>query len=127
MRPLRFRAWHMKSRTMTTGLDFCRVIANFHGLHDKEWSELIWMQSTGFNDYNDNEIFEGDILKTKYLDDEEKDKCTKIVVVWDPNIAGFVGIGMAHYGDGLNSHNDISTTEIIGNIFKNPKLAKRIQ
>lgn len=62
MRKIRFRAWEVKQKSMVGFLPLCRIIANFHGLNDEEWANLIWMQYTGLLDSEGVEIYEGDVV-----------------------------------------------------------------
>lgn len=68
------------------------------------------MQFTGLLDKNEKEIYEGDILKTR--------GGVILKVEWDIMSAGFcIHNGYKFYKDYMEQD-----TEIIGNIYKNPKL-----
>lgn len=84
-------------------------------------SDFILMQSTGLLDKNDNEIFEGDIVKYKA-------GCNTFTeeAAYDKNFAGF-GVRDANadiifsFGE-LAEDIDLSSLEVIGNIYDNPEL-----
>ena len=84
-------------------------------------SDFILMQSTGLKDKNDNEIFEGDIVRYKA-------GCNTVTeeVAYDKNFAGF-GVRDA-YTDiiftflQLADVVDLISLEVVGNIYENPEL-----
>lgn len=84
-------------------------------------SDFILMQSTGLKDKNGKEIFEGDVVKYKsgcYTYTEE--------VAYNKNFAGF-GVRDANaviiftFGE-LAEDIDLSSLEVVGNIYNNPGL-----
>lgn len=84
-------------------------------------SDFILMQSTELKDKNDNEIFESDIVKYKSGCNTYTEE-----VAYDKNFAGF-GV-MDAYADIIFSFEelaediDLSSLEVIGNIYENPEL-----
>ena len=84
-------------------------------------SDFILMQSTGLKDKNGSEIFEGDIVKYEsgcYTYTEE--------VAYNKNFAGF-GVRDANANIILTfwvlaEDVDLSSLEVIGNIYQNPEL-----
>lgn len=84
-------------------------------------SDFILMQSTGLFDSNGKEIYEGDIVKYKV-------DCNTFTeeVAYDKNYAGFgvmdADADIIFTFGALFADIDISSLEVIGNIYKNPEL-----
>ncbi|WP_308526161.1 YopX family protein [uncultured Streptococcus sp.] len=84
-------------------------------------SDFIIMQSTELKDKNDNEIFEGDIVKYKSGCNTYTEE-----VVYDKNFAGF-GVRVAKTDIiftfwELTEDIDLISLEVVGNIYENPEL-----
>ena len=125
MRP-EFRAWTEEGKAM-----YCdaypfkddTLLLSYDGIAFDEVpaSDFILMQSIGLKDKNGNEIFEGDIVKYEA-------GCNTVTeeVVYDKNFAGF-GVKDADaniiftFGE-LAEDIDLSSIEVIGNIYENPEL-----
>lgn len=83
MREIKFRAWHKKIRkmfqvgqiTLEKGIwDYEPDDRKNIGVSIPYQPSFILMQYTGLHDKNGKEIYEGDIVKTKYMD--------KVFIVW---------------------------------------------
>ena len=79
-----------------------------------EKSELILMQSTGFKDKNDKEIFEGDVLGTK-------DGLLNGVVEYRSDLGMWTN-SLISYNNFERLCNVANSREIIGNIYENHEL-----
>ncbi|WP_432718084.1 YopX family protein [Staphylococcus equorum] len=121
MENLRFRAWDKEDKRMKEvfNLDFHRytAIVGFRLSEPKSFLNdrpLIILQSTGIKDKNGVEIFEGDIVKTKY---SEHGRHIGVVKYGG---AKFYSNGVKQY---LSWHEDLNGLfEIIGNKFEHPHL-----
>ena len=125
MRP-EFRAWTEEGKTMYYDVYPFKdgtLLLSYDGFAFDEVpaSDFILMQSTGLKDKNGKEIFEGDVVKYKsgcYTYTEE--------VAYKKNFAGF-GVRDANTDIiftfwVLAENVDLSSLEVIGNIYQNPEL-----
>ena len=84
-------------------------------------SDFILTQSTGLKDKNDNEIFEGDIVKYEVGRNTYTEE-----VAYDKNFAGFgvrdADIGIIFTFLQLADVVDLSSLEVVGSIYKNPEM-----
>lgn len=135
----RFRAWNKATKEMYEADDIIAI--NFEdksicvqtiyfeqGLPDSrdldyyDFDDIVLMQSTGFRDKNEREIFEGDVLKVTNLSSWLE------VVSFNEDKAMFVSketkrkVEETPLYDLFNT--DIFEVEIIGNIHTNPELAE---
>ena len=125
MRP-EFRAWAEEGKAMYYDVYPFKdgtLLLNYDGFAFDEVpaSDFILMQSTGLKDKNGSEIFEGDIVKYEA-------GCNTVTeeVAYDKNFAGF-GVRDADtdiiFTFWLLAENvDLSSLEVIGNIYQNPEL-----
>lgn len=79
---------------------------------------------TGKNDCNGNPVFEGDIVRRKYEDRVTgENKYEDYLVQWDREKAGFcMSTPLTYYEETLYR---TPGYEVVGNVYKNPELAKQ--
>ena len=125
MKP-KFRAWTEEGKAMYYGVypfkdDTLLLSYDEIGFDEVPASDFILMQSTELKDKNDNEIFEGDIVKYKSGCNTYTEE-----VAYDKNFAGF-GVRDANtdiiftFGE-LFEYIGISSLEVIGNIWEDGEL-----
>lgn len=112
----KYRAWHKKEKKMydVIRIDFFYEEVDINPPHlgttyskkPAKFEDVILIQSTGLNDKNDNEVFEGDIIRTP--------KGKIYVVEYKINDSVYWW-----YGDVV-----LRLCEKIGNIYENPELLK---
>lgn len=118
----KFRAWfdsEMYDKPVVYDGEFYLDWREFE--NGETYNGAVLMQSTGLLDKNDNEIFEGDIVKYKA-------GCNTFTeeAAYDKNFAGF-GVRDANadiifsFGE-LAEDIDLSSLEVVGNIYENPEL-----
>ena len=103
----RFRAWNPLDKRMVWPF----MLEDAHGMLDTDGgpSPMILMQSTGSNDMDGNEVFEGDIIRS-----ENGDVTT---AEWDANDLCW---GNSKFC--MRPH--FAAWTVIGNIYEHPKLAQ---
>ena len=105
MRELKFKCWNKKTKTMFLVFDLFTEQVLFNK------SEDILMQYTGLKDKNGKEIYEGDILN--WIDSGDVMEVKWIDASWQV------------FGSFNNfSNHNWKNSEVIGNIYENPKLNK---
>jgi uncharacterized phage protein (TIGR01671 family) len=117
MREIKFRAWNDVAKEMyylgePTWNDEYDLLA-FSGMSAPCQDKL--MQFTGLKDKNGKEIYEGDIVKMKYVGDIESVEEIK----WDTG--GFVSVLKDNIENRILDK-DYEHCEVIGNVWENPEL-----
>lgn len=123
MRKMKFKAWHKKRRVMYHNVCFDsygypRQVRGpeIDTLDFVKRDDCDLLQFTGLRDKNDEEIYEGDIIKYDY-DQRHSPKITSVEFIESPiEVEG--GFGGVWTGYCL----DPEICEIIGNVYENPEL-----
>ena len=120
METIKFRAWDKEEKKMVLSSDHKhKACYNFEGWDVSDicainsllkQEEYIFMQFTGLKDKKGKEIFEGDIVDTRY---------GRRVVEWDDNNSGF-----QPFNEVINAPDAETESEVIGNILENTDLIK---
>lgn len=125
MAPKKFRAWHLKKKTMIpdTGLPH----TGYRGEGDLK--SMVHMQFTGHLACDGDEIYEGDILEFEW---EDTFGSTTHVgyVLWDEIGARWmlecsnegVDVELAHAMESSENADRSNTVKILGNIHENPDI-----
>ena len=125
MRELKFRAWDKSQKYMAyQGSPDLETLSSFM-FH---FGEDIVLQSTGFLDKNENEIFEGDIL-SDWNEVDGKQVQSYLQVFWCNNDGAWKLDSSFNQdkssGDLLSEELSSFVYEISGNIYENPELLQR--
>lgn len=120
----RYRAWDKIHKTMyevddIMSIDFGKSEIGvktlfFERTSRYDFDDIVLMQSTGMTDKNGREIFEGDIL-------DSEDSFLAGVVELRQNLGMFVS-KLIKYNNFERLCNVLDSTQIIGNVWENPKL-----
>lgn len=120
MKEIKFRAWDGEKIINSWVVHKLPGFGDSLGLYSVnrifEEKDIIWMQYTGLKDFNNKEIYEGDILR------QDHEGHTVIgVMYFREDIAQF---GMDAEVDFPSEEHIVSSVipEIIGNIYENPEL-----
>ena len=108
-REIKFRAWDKVNKIMTynsiNAINFNgQILLNDGKFHDINKTDYILMQDTGFVDINGIKIFEGDVVHISGIGNYVvEDICQDFDMLVNAKVEG-------------------DLNEIVGNIYKNPKL-----
>lgn len=123
----KFRVWdRLTGKMFPVGIIDCSIQAVYieepNGLDScRNFDEIELMQSTGLEDKNGKEIFEGDVVKYEVCRNTYTEE-----VAYDKNFAGF-GVKDAKanvvftFGE-IAENISLISLEVIGNIYENPGL-----
>lgn len=121
----KFRAWLKEEYRMTDVREMTFIDGEVYLISDVTgfyaYEEFKLMQSTGVEDKNGKEIFEGDIVKYKGGWNTFTEE-----VAYDKNFGGFgvmdADADIIFTFEELFADIDLSSLEVIGNIYENPEL-----
>ena len=119
MKELKFRVWDKIQKIMEYKPTFTydgesKAITPIFFRNDDYYAieEPVIMQYTGLKDKNGKEIYEGDIVKWKYIIDK---------VFFDEKNGGYIGESIQ-----IN-HSTLDEIEVVGNIYENPELLEKLK
>ena len=122
-RDIKVRAWD-KSRGIMIANPTTNGWANINYIfQNDEDQDYIWMQYIGIHDYNNKEIYEGDICL--YALDEFSEK-TVVRIEYRDDLCAFVMIGLENWPCIMTQiHKGNRFLKIIGDIYNNPDLINK--
>ena len=106
-REIKGKVWHKKEKTFNDN------IFTLHDCWNLDKDNDVFLQYTGLHDKNGKEIYEGDVVKSKLIGEENEGEIWEIG--FNP-FGGFVSPGGKAFDNSWREH------EIIGNIYENPDL-----
>ena len=144
---IKFRAWDKKTKSFINDCDIVldlisgKVYAGDIGLTDSindVTDQIVLMQSTGFKDNNDTEVFEGDVINIHwfYADFdpvelgafENEEYAERVIVKKEFGSFGFWWEEADSWVDlatlAMSARLDEESFEILGNIYENAELLK---
>lgn len=142
MRMIDFRAWDKKKNEILDVMDIdfsgkkvgvCNVPkrmfkdGELHTIHsiEKDWSEVVLMQSTGLKDKNGVEIYEGDYVSLISFETNSEHKGE--IVYARGSFCIEVEVKGRKYKVPFTSFEESNAIlEVIGNIYENPELLEEI-
>ena len=137
MREIKFRVWDKKGRRMclVAKINFAYLRVTCYEKdkaligYEFYFKDIILMQYTGLKDKGGKEIYEGDIVELRNIDDDPEN----FTVVWEeigyftlkPHIDPEGYIPTLGYFTDNDLNDSYYTVEVIGNIYENPDLASK--
>lgn len=123
----KYRAWDKIDKKMyeVTCIDFFHEFVEYNnGAIERQFRDVIVMQSTGLKDKNGVEIFEGDYVRKKYQSINNCNYYHSNHVVFQDK----TGAWRIKYGNGTlaNLFDVKKAVEVIGNKYANPELLKEV-
>ncbi|MHC3598018.1 YopX family protein [Streptococcus suis] len=122
----KFRVWDTVKKSMSEVQAIVYTEEKVYPVYSKvvrryvPFSEAVLMQSTVLFDKNGKEIFEGDVIRVNYIDD---DSPWTDAIIWSlKDCAWYLKSNGELLGFGIDEPNII--VEIIGNIYENPELVE---
>lgn len=136
----KFRAWDKKDEVVreVTAIEWSLEYVEFMGgAIERDFDDVVLMQSTGFIDNNDVEVFEGDVINIHwfYTDFdpvelgafENEEYAERVIVKKEFGNFGFWWEEADSWVDlatlAMSARLDEESFEILGNIYENPELA----
>jgi uncharacterized phage protein (TIGR01671 family) len=111
MRPIKFRAWDERKKKF---LEY-RI----------SWEWGVQEQFTGLKTEAGVDIYEGDIVKVSYFDNDDEKKTETIGTVVFNDCGCYFAFMLKHDNNTVMEHLDyVNDYEVIGNIHENPELLK---
>lgn len=117
----KFRAWDEDSQKMNGNVEIYINKDKTIEVRSKD-DKTIVMQSTGLEDGNGREIFEGDVLKT-YDGELAKVVWNKELACWEAEFLSEI-VDLSEVADVKSNRSDC---EIVSDIYKNPEFLKEVE
>lgn len=119
MREIKFRAWEEANAKMRDW-EYMKSISVYPGHPEWEWSQF-----TGLKNKKGQSMYEGDVIKHLYWNDNRAGALCTGVIRWNDESAYFQveWITGNPYG-ATDLLEDVLDNEIIGNIYENPELGE---
>lgn len=126
MREIKFRAWLPKANKMEYDIQQDNDLGDIITDHNYDNGNYILMQYTGLKDWDEKEVFEGDIIQYLYDGCNENDQ---YIVEWDEENLQFAfkNTKKEEYmalEDMYDCDYGKHSIRVIGNIYDNPELIK---